>query len=79
MIGTIRLEIIVEAPDQLRACHAADAVQVGECVQLVHQPFRMDPTAMHAADVELTRIIADNHLAQQQPMRVDAAPWHPLR
>ena len=53
------------------------AMQVGECVQLVHQ-LRHAPSRV-LADVELTRIVADNHHLAEQPMRLDAAPQRFLR
>ena len=39
----IHLEIIIEPPDQCAHPLLRGAVQIGEGVQLVHQPFRMHP------------------------------------
>src|SRR5690242_14393446 len=41
--GAIRLEIGVEPPDQLAHALLGGAVQVGEGVELVHQPFGVHP------------------------------------
>jgi len=49
-------------------------MQIGEGVQLVHQPFRMDPAQRVLADRELSGIIAQHHGITQEVMRVDAAP-----
>src|SRR5712675_1182163 len=57
-VGAIRLEIIVEAPDQHAHALLSGAVQIGEGVQLVYQPFRMHPAERVAADVELASVIA---------------------
>ena len=76
--GAIHLEIIIEPPDQRAHALLRGAVQIGEGVQLVHQPFRMHPAQRMLADVELASIIADNHHLAQQPMRLDAAPQRPF-
>jgi len=39
--GAVRLEIGVEVPDQLAHVLLCSTVQIGEGVQLVHQPFGM--------------------------------------
>jgi hypothetical protein len=39
----IHLEIIIEPPDECAYALLCGAVQIGEGVQLVHQPFRMHP------------------------------------
>lgn len=36
-------------------------MQIGESVELVHQPFRMDPAQGMLADVKLSRIVAQHH------------------
>ena len=77
-VGAIRLEIIVEAPDQRAHALLSGAVQIGEGVQLVYQPFRMHPAERVAADVELASVIAEDHHLTQQPMRLDAAPQRPF-
>ena len=33
-------------------------MQIGESVELMHQPFRMDPAQRVLADVELTGIVS---------------------
>ena len=50
-------------------------MQVGEGVQLVHQPFRVHPAKRMVADIELASVIADNYA--QQPMCLDATPQRP--
>jgi hypothetical protein len=52
-------------------------VQVGEGVQLVHQPFRVHPAKRMVADIELASVIADNYDLAQQPMCLDATPQRP--
>ena len=47
-------------------------------VQPVHEPFRMHPTQRVLADVELTRVVADNHHVAQQTVGLDAAPQRPF-
>src|SRR5947209_19446029 len=42
-LGAIRLEIGVEPPDQVAHTLLGGSVQVGEGVELVHQPFGMHP------------------------------------
>ena len=60
-------------------------MQIGECVQLVHQPLRMHPAQRMPANgklpgaprVRLRRPedrLADNHHVAQQPVCVDTAP-----
>ena len=53
-------------------------LQIGESVQLMHQPFRMNPAQRVPADVELTGIVAQHHGVLQKPLRVDAAPLSPF-
>src|SRR5512146_1207288 len=67
--GAIRLEIIVEAPDQRAHALLRGAMQIGEGVQLVHQPLRMHPAQRMPANGKLAGIVADNHHVAQQPMR----------
>jgi hypothetical protein len=54
------------------------AMQIGEGVQLMHQPFRMYPAQGMLADGELSGVIAQQHGIAQEAMRVDAAPLSPL-
>ena len=58
-------------------CWAA-AVQVGEGVELVHQPLGMDPAQRMPTDDELTGIVADDDGIAQEAMRLDAAPQRAL-
>jgi hypothetical protein len=76
--GAIRLEIVVEAPDQRAHALLRGAMQIGECIQLVHQPLRMHPAQRMPANGKLAGIVADNHHVAQQPVRVDAAPQCPF-
>ena len=47
---------------------------IGEGVQLVHQPFGMDPAQRVPAHRELPGIVAQHHGITQEVVRVDAAP-----
>ena len=47
---------------------------LGEGVQFVHQPFRVDPAQRVPTDVELPGIVAQHHGIAQEFVRVDAAP-----
>ena len=47
---------------------------VGECVQLMHQPFRVHPAQRVLADVELPGVIAQHHGVAEELMRLNAAP-----
>jgi hypothetical protein len=53
-------------------------LRVRESIQLVYQPFRMNPAQRVLANVELTGIVAQHHGALQKAMRMDAAPLSPL-
>jgi hypothetical protein len=57
-IGPIDLEISVEVPDQLADTLLSRPMQIGESVELMHQPFRMDPAQRVLADVELTGVVS---------------------
>ena len=74
----IRLEVIVEPPDQRAHALLRGAVQIGERVEFVHQPFCMHPAQRVLADGELAGVVTDNHHIAQQPMRLDAAPQRPF-
>ena len=72
-ISAIRLEIGVEPPDQRAHVLLGHAVQVGEGVELVHQPFRMHPAECMPADRELAGIVAhDDRIPQEATRRHDA-------
>ena len=77
-VGAIRLEISVEPPDQRAHALLRGAVQIGEGVELVHQPLRMHPAQRMPADGELAGVVADNHRLAQQAVRLDAAPQCPF-
>ena len=47
---------------------------VGERIQLVHQPFRVDPAQRMPPDVELTGVIAQHDAIAEELVRLDAAP-----
>ena len=51
--GAIRLEIIIEAPDQRTHAQLRGAMQIGECIQLVHQPLGMHPAERMPANGKL--------------------------
>ena len=50
---------------------------VGEGVQLMHQPFRVNPAQRVPADVELSGIIAQHHGVAEEFVRLNAAPQAP--
>ena len=76
-VGPVCLEIGVEVPDQLAHVLLSGAMAIGESIQLVHQPFRMDPAQRVPADGELPGIVAQHHGIAQEAMRMDAAPLAP--
>ena len=61
-------------PDQRAHAFLCGAVQIGERVEFVNQPFCMYPTQCMLADGELASIVTDNHHVAQQSVRLDAAP-----
>ena len=76
--GAVNLEIGVEVPDQLAHTLLGGAVQIGERIQLVHQPFRMDPAQRVSADGELPGIVTQHDGIAQKTVRMDAAPLSPF-
>ena len=72
--GAIRLEIVVEPPDQRTHALRCGAMQIGEACPACA------PTVPHArpervlANCELARVVAHNDHLAQQPVRLDAAP-----
>ena len=76
--GSIGLEVGVIVPDQLPHLLLCGPMQIRESVQLVHQPFRMNPAQRVLADVELPSIVAEHHGVMQKSVRMDAAPLSPL-
>ena len=56
----------------------SSTVVIRESVQLVHQPFRMDPTQRMAADGELAGIIAQQHGIAQKAVCMGTAPLSPF-
>ena len=55
--GAIRLEVIVKPPDQRTHALLCGAMQIGEAVQLVHQPFCM-PSRARAGQLRMARVVA---------------------
>ena len=51
---------------------------IRECIQLVHQPFRMHPAQRVPADGELSGIVAQQHGVVQEAVLVNAAPLSSL-
>ena len=76
--GAIGLEVGIEPPDQRADALLGGAVQIGESVELVHQPLRVDPAQRMPTDDELTGIIADHDGIAQEAMVMDAAPQSAL-
>jgi hypothetical protein len=56
-VGPVNLQIGIEVPDQFAHALLSRTRQIGEGVQLVHQPFRMDPAQSMPADGELPGIV----------------------
>ena len=77
-VSAVGLEVGVEPPDQAANELLGGALLVGERLQLVHQPLRMDPAQGVRADVELPGIVADDHRLVQEPVRGDGAPQRAL-
>ena len=74
----VGLEAGVEIPDQRSHALLSVPVRVGERVQLMHQPFRVDPAQGMPADIELSGIVAQHHGIVQEAVRMDAAPLSPF-
>ncbi len=51
---------------------------VGKRVELMHQPFGMDPAQRMATDIELSSIIAQHHRIAEEFVRLNAAPYGTL-
>jgi hypothetical protein len=68
---TVGLEIAVELPPMRRAGGLGSAVLIREGVELVNQALGMNPAML--ADLELSGVVADDHLAQEA-VALDAAP-----
>ncbi len=49
-------------------------IMLGECVELVYQPLRVDPTQRVASNGELAGGVAEDHCLSQKPMRRDGTP-----
>ena len=47
---------------------------IGESVQLVYQPFRVNPAQRVPPDLELARVIAQHDGVAQEFVRLDTAP-----
>ena len=60
-IAAIGFEVGVEPPDEAADALLGGMVLVGEGVELVNQPFGMDPAQAMLADIELARIVTDDH------------------
>ena len=50
---------------------------IGEGLQLMHQPFRVDPAQRVPPDGELCGIVAQQYGLAQEAVGVDAAPLAP--
>ena len=70
----IGLEVGIKPPDQRAYALLCVAVQIGEGVELVHQPLCMDPTQRMSANGKLTGIIADDDGVAQEAVGMNAAP-----
>ena len=70
----VRLEVRVEVPDETTNPRLGGAMLVVERIQLMHQPFRVNPAQRMPADVELPGVVAQNHGIAQKFVRLNAAP-----
>jgi hypothetical protein len=50
------------------------ALVIGERVELVDEPLRVDPTRRVLTDGELASVVTDDDVLTQEVMRLDAAP-----
>ena len=77
-VEPVSLEVGVEVPDQTTNPRLRGAMLVVERVQLMHQPFRVNPAQRVPADVELPGVIAQHHGIAQKFVRLNAAPQRPF-
>src|SRR5271165_294582 len=70
----VSLETGVETPDLAANPRLSGTMLVGKRVQLVHQPFRVNPAQRVPADVELPGIVAQDHRVAEELVRLNAAP-----
>jgi hypothetical protein len=63
----------VEPPDQIADELLGGPMPVGEGVQLVHQPFRVDPAQRVPADRERSRVVAQDDAIIRAPGRYPIA------
>lgn len=69
--GPIGLQIRNQAPDQSAHTPPRGTVMLGECIQLVHQPLRVDPTQRVANRWERCR----PHPSLTRTNRFPASGW----
>ncbi len=72
------LEAGVEVPDQVANLILRGTMAVVERIQLMRQPFRMNPAQRVPADIELTRVVAQHDGVTQEFVRLNAAPQRAL-
>ena len=70
----VKFEIGVKIPDRPANPLLRGAVLIREGVQLVHQPFRVNPAQRVPSDIELPGVVAEHDGIAQEPMRLNTSP-----
>src|ERR1700683_2193248 len=65
-------EVGVEFPDQTTNPFLGGTLLISERVQLMHQPFRVNPAQRMSSDLELPRVITQYDSIAQEFMRLNA-------
>ena len=73
-VETVGFEAFIVEPDQPAGALLNGIVLICEGVELMHQPFGVNPTQRMIADFELFGIITDDHRIGEQAMCADTAP-----
>ena len=67
-------EVGLEFPDQTTNPFLGGTLLISERVQLMYQPFRVNPAQRMPSDLELPRIITQHDSIAQELVRLNAAP-----
>ena len=70
----VSLEAGVEVPDQTADPFLRGTMAIVERVQLMHQPFRVNPAQRVPADLELAGVVTQHHGFAQEFVRLNTAP-----
>ena len=68
------LEAAIVSPDQAADATLSGSLRLSERIEFVNQTFGVDPAQAMRADIELAGVVADDHGAGEQAMRLDATP-----